>query len=261
MISRGYCKQGEEPVKKAIIIVGIILMMLSASGCAHELTWGNPETLAEVDKKAQEYLDQTFSQKMIVIGSYKYIGSSYYNIKAFPENNEEFTFYVKVNEDFTDWSTDYSKSLFEYELCKDINKQVKELYNPESKAHVSINTGVMTKEKMPFLTENTTLKEVEDAVNYNYTLDIFSHGEEEYSDIDKQANKIIEILSFIKQHNLKPEEVSFVYFPASGEIALSVYFNPEEYQTITDIEFIKQMIEENIRKRQGDGRVLQNDIN
>jgi hypothetical protein len=207
--------------------------------------------LREVEAEAQEYLDREFTgQKMVVIGSYKFIGSRHFDIKAYPEDNEDLVFRITVDNtpERTNWRNDYWGALLAYLLKKDIDTLVKHEFGAESKAYVELNTRIVEAEKVSDLTDSSSLDEAVakiDMLHISYIISIFPN--EECKDIVRESEKVKKVIDFCNDRSLKPSLLDFTYFNTHRKITLMFTFYPDEYQNIADPEEIRQKIREGVR--------------
>ena len=227
------------------IIFGFIIFIFSSISVYFI---GTPWGRVAAEKRAQEYLDNTYKQKMVVVDDTYDFKSEVYLVDANPINNKNIKFQVYVNSHGSVWYDDYYINKFSYELGKGIDCLTKDLFGNRNRAYAyTICSDILDIQN---LNENTQIRDVEKYFDNEYVISVII--DKKFNSVDREENvvKMFKLINYINNLNSKPDRISISF--CYGENGLYTNFklelDREEYQKIHSISDLKNYIEDNIKK-------------
>jgi len=213
--------------------------------------FGTPWGKATAVKEAQEYLDNTYKQKMVVVLYTTYnFEQKVYIAHANPINNKNIKFNVYISRDGSIWYDSYYIENFSYELGKGINRLTKDLFGNKNRAYANIYSDYIKGFDIENLNENTQITEVEKYFNNQYYINVIVDQKFDSPNREENVEKMFKLINYINNLNSKPDRISISF--CYGENGLYTNFklelDREEYQKIHSISDLKNYIEDNIKK-------------
>ena len=236
-------------LKIFIILAGVaLLLVFSFFIWYHIMSYGTPWGREQALKQVQEYLDETYTQKMTVNNVSYQLHQDTYLVSASPESNRNINFLVFINKKdhaWHVWKDQYYIEYFSYGLGAPADKYAKELFGEESRAYASIDGETIKIYGIHGLNENTRLEDVIDVFSDKYHIGVCIYRELNLSDYDKDAEDMLLFINYVNSLKCKPNKVSFSYYE---EGSYSSYFRytlkKEEYQNITVVNDLLPYIQE-----------------
>lgn len=241
-------------LKKAIytipflIIVGGLIFFFGTP-------WGRYSSF----KKAYQYLENKYAQKIIIQDSVYDFKSGGYYFFAYPEGKKDIVFkVVQTNKGMIHFITpqatkriDYKDNLFnvlwEKEIYNEIMILIKDIYPcPVSvKTHVQKNTVYNDYEKNIEFAKIPKFSDIINKVDWNYVIISFNIEKTlDKSNLNGDSEKIFKILNIIKDNGYKFERIDFNYDSdkKSQKEYFLIYY--EEIEKIKNSDDVRKLLED-----------------
>jgi hypothetical protein len=238
-------------MKKIIIIVAIfIIIIISGLFWFRFVFYGTPWGKKQALELVQEYLNDTYIQKMIVLNSSYEVNRNTYIVSAIPENKEDIRFLVFISNKkgiWNIWNDQYYLEYFSYELGLGANQKAKEIYGEESWAYADLYSETIDTFNIENLNEETRLENVIDVFNGKYRLSVHVYKGADSFDCNSDANRMLMFVKYVNSLMCKPYNISFFYENSSDE-SLLIILDEMEYQNITQVDDLLPYIQKKINK-------------
>lgn len=230
-------------VISAIVLAGICVLLGIGYMVLCWVFFGTPWELADVKKEAQQYLNEKYSNEMIVYDAEKSPGMGVYTVYSY-RKMPRINFAVEVALDHSDITDDYYKRYFEEQVSDSFNQYVNTIYE-NSTGYVLFDysmEGLLDEEVKNGIINESTLLE---------STDIFQRDSIKYGIIitDKlkisDSSKIYEIVNHIFCKGYDVMSISFSF--KDGNL---LYFWESDFKNIVDSDSIVPYINEAIADKE-----------
>lgn len=233
-------------VISAIVLAGICVLLGIGYLVLCWVFFGTPWELADVKKEAQQYLNEKYSNEMIVYDAEKSPGMGVYTVYSY-RKMPRINFAVEVALDHSDITDNYYKRYFEKQVSDSFNQYVNTIYE-NSTGYVLFDysmEGLLDEEvKNGIINETTILENTDifqrDSIEYG----IMVTGKLKVSD----SSKIYEIIHciFCKRYNVLSISFSF----EDNDSKYSLYFWESDFKNIVDSDSVVPCINEAIADKE-----------
>ena len=206
--------------------------------------WGK----AKAENIAQEYLNKTYTQKMIVNDTYYDIESNKYMATAYPKSNKAIKFFLFIDKQGNIWKDQYYLRYFGYELGKEANEYTKKLFGEDSRAYALIDGETIDIYNISTLNENTKLKDVIDKFDRKYYIGLVISGE--FRNSVNETKKLYAIIKYTNSLKYKPYKVCFSFYKEKSDTSnFHLSLKEKEYQSIDCTGELLKYINEEIKEQ------------
>lgn len=186
-------------------------IMQSYAGTSQEIP---DEVLNDVQKRAEQYLEEKYEQPFSVEGADYSEDTGGYLMLGHPEGSPEVEFGIFVDEE-GEFSDSYPEDLWTMEAKNQLEPFVKKLYDDIAKLKIDVRIDERIRETIP--TENGEVPDYED-IRKQYPDDYFQVFQldviQDVTEGTKQeeVKKIHEIVSFLQDHHLDEVSLTIEYY-------------------------------------------------